>query len=129
MPLIKSVLSSILFFYLSLFSIPCLVMACIDAACRRFLWNAFDGSSKFPLVQWNQIYSPSFKGGLGFPSLKMMNDALLVQWLWKFGYKKGALWRRVVAAKYGTDSMDWNCLPVNSPYGVSVWRGFMKRNE
>lgn len=43
--------------------------------------------------------------------------------------EKGALWRRVVVAKYMTDSMDWISRSVNSPCGVSVWRGIMKRKD
>lgn len=92
----------------------------IDVACRNLLWDAYDGSSKFPLVHWKQICTPYFMGGLGFPSLKIMNDALLYKWVWRFGVEKGTLWRRVVAAKYGTDTMDWNSYPVTSPYGVCV---------
>lgn len=99
----------------------------IDAAHRNFVWDAFDGSFKFPLVK--QICTPLHMGGLGCPSLKIMNDALLAKWLWRFGVEKVALWRRVVAAKYVTDSMDSNSCPISSPYGVSVWRGILKRMD
>ena len=42
--------------------------------------------------------------------------------MWRFGYEKEALWRRVIRAKYGAEEGDWCSNSVLGPYGVSLWK-------
>ena len=44
------------------------------------------------------------------------------KWLWRFGYEREALWRRVIRAKYGAEAGDWCSNSVPDSYGVSLWK-------
>ena len=42
--------------------------------------------------------------------------------MWRFGYEREALWRRVRRAKYGIEEGDWCSNSVPGSYGVSLWK-------
>lgn len=50
---------------------------------------------------WKDVCRPASQGGLGIKDMRAFNRALLNKWLWKFGYERSALWRRLVTTKYG----------------------------
>jgi len=95
--LIKSVLSSIPTYYLSLFPLLASVAHKMEALQRNFLWGSFGSDFKFYLVRWNMVKQPISLGGLGVKDLRLFNEALLEKWLWRFLNEKGNLWREVVA--------------------------------
>lgn len=55
---------------------------------------------------------PKWSGSLGLGSLENKNRALLAQWWWRCGDKE-ALWRTIIAIKYGEDN--WGRWPNLSP--------------
>ena len=59
--LLKSTLSNLLTYFLSLFTIPTYVTNKIEKLRRDFLW----GDSKFHLVRWDKVCAPIANGGLG----------------------------------------------------------------
>jgi hypothetical protein len=101
--LLKSTLSSLQTYFLSLFTIPISVAQRIKKLQRNFLWEGMGDVVKYHLVSWDQVCSPITYGGLGVKNLILFNKALLGKWLWHFGSEESHLWRRVIAAKYG-----WN---------------------
>ena len=100
--LIKSTLSSLPTYFLSLFPIPARVAHRLEKIQRDFLWNGMGEETKFHLVSWSNICGPIQHGGLGVKDLQRFNKALLGKWLWRYGMDRAALWRQVVAAKYGS---------------------------
>uniref|UniRef100_A0A7C9ALA2 Reverse transcriptase domain-containing protein n=1 Tax=Opuntia streptacantha TaxID=393608 RepID=A0A7C9ALA2_OPUST len=124
--LIKSVLSSILTYYLSLFPLPASVAHKMEALQRNFLWGSFGSDFKFHLVRWNMVKQPSSVGGLGVRDLRLFNEALLGKWLWRFLNEKDNLWRKVVAIKYGTTNYGWYPSKTSGSYGCSLWRHISK---
>ena len=50
--LLKSMLSSLPTYFLSLFTIPKSVAARMESIQRNFLWGSSEGSFKYPLVAW-----------------------------------------------------------------------------
>ena len=86
--LIKSTLSSLPTYYLSLFPIPKSVALRIDKIQRDFLWGGMGEGKKFHLVNWNQVCQPLSSGGLGFRNLRVFNRALLGKWLWRYGMRQ-----------------------------------------
>ena len=98
--LIKSTLSSIPTYFLSLFPIPARVANCLEKLQRDFLWCGMDEKPKFHLVNWSQICAPLRFGGLVVRDIKCFNKALLGKWLWHYGLEREALWWLVVEAKY-----------------------------
>ena len=76
--LLKSTLSSLPTYFLSLFTIPTYVANRIEKLQRDFLW----GNSKTHLVGWDKVCAPIANGGLGIRKLTTFNKALLGKWLW-----------------------------------------------
>ena len=101
--LLKSTLSSLPTYYLSLFPILVSVAKRIECIQQNFLWGGMGEEHKFHLVAWDRVCSPIPQGGLGVRQLTPFNLALLGKWLWRFGVEESHLWRRVVVAKYGVD--------------------------
>jgi hypothetical protein len=120
--LIKSTLSSLPTYYLSLFPIPKSVAFRIDKIQRDFLWGEMGEGKKFYLVNWNQVCQPLSSGGLGFQNLRVFNRALLGKWLWRYGNEADAFWRKLIFSKYGISQGDWTTREVHGPYGVSLWK-------
>ena len=97
--LLKSTLSSLPTYFLSLFTIPTHVANKIKKLQRDFLW----GDSKTHLLGWDKVCLLIAIGGLGIRNLTTFNKALLGKWLWRFGIKENRVWRRVVALKFGEE--------------------------
>jgi hypothetical protein len=82
--LIKSTLSNIPTYYLSLFPIPVSVALRLERLQWDFLWSGIGTEIKFHLVNWHTICTPIKEGGLGVRNLIQFNRALLGKWMWKF---------------------------------------------
>lgn len=64
----------------------------IEQSQRDFLWSGDGSAKKFHLVDWVSVCKPTANGGLGFRPIKMINQALLDKWLWRFGNSSEGLW-------------------------------------
>ena len=94
--LIKSTLSNLSTYFLSLFSILAFVAKRIEKIQCDFFWGGINEEFKFHLVSWNKICSLISEGGLGIRSLRLMNQALLRKRLWRFANEKEAWWQSMV---------------------------------
>ncbi|KAG2688943.1 hypothetical protein I3760_09G116800 [Carya illinoinensis] len=108
--LIKSTLSNLPTYFLSLFPIP--------ASVAGGLGEEF----KFHLVKWEHVCCPISGGGLGIRNLKNFNRALLGKWLWRFAQEHDSLWKQVVVNKYGGLWGEWCTREVRRAYGVGLWK-------
>jgi hypothetical protein len=106
--LIKSTLSNIPTYFLSLFPIPAALAHRMEKIQRDFLWGGMGDGLKFHLVKWDTICTPISCGGLGVKHLIMFNGALLGKWLCRYGHEHESLWRRVIHCKYGSELGGWN---------------------
>uniref|UniRef100_A0A2N9IAI6 Reverse transcriptase domain-containing protein n=1 Tax=Fagus sylvatica TaxID=28930 RepID=A0A2N9IAI6_FAGSY len=120
--LIKSTLSSIPTYYLSLFPIPMSIAHRIEKLQRDFLWGGLEDELKFHLVNWQQVCTPLHNGGLGIRSMATFNKALLGKWLWRYSREPASLWRQVIDSKYGGQGNFWCSNTIRSPHGVSLWK-------
>ena len=89
--LIKSTISNLPTYFLSLFPIPASVANRIERLQQNFLWGSFGDNPKIHLVKWAYVCAPISSGGLGIRKLSLFNEALLGKWLWRFGIKKDDL--------------------------------------
>jgi hypothetical protein len=124
--LIKSTLSNIPTYFLSLFPIPKGVAHRLEKFQRDFLWCGMEEKPKYHLVNWLQICAPIHSGGLAIRDLGRFNKALLGKWLWRYGSERKALWRSVIDVKYGSLWSGWCSDVGKGPYGVSLWK-FIRR--
>ncbi|KAL0011247.1 hypothetical protein SO802_006355 [Lithocarpus litseifolius] len=118
--LLKSTLSSLPTYYLSLFTIPVAVADKLECIQRKFLWWSSEECFKHSLVAWEKVCSPLEMGGLGVRKLVHFNQALLGKWLWKFGLEGTSLWWGVIATKY---QGGWTTKDCRKAHGCGLWRG------
>ena len=83
--LIKSTLSSLPTYFLSLFPIPVKVAKWMEELQRDFLWNGVGDERKLHLVNWSKVCRLVKNVGLGIWCLRRFNYALLAKWLWHYG--------------------------------------------
>ncbi|XP_028062203.1 uncharacterized protein LOC114265575 [Camellia sinensis] len=120
--LIKSVLSSLPLYYMSIFKMPSKVANLIDKYQRSFLWGDSDNKRKLHLLNWKTSSVSKHFGGLGFRKIKEANDTLLCKWWWRFATEKSSLWRKVLCAKNNVNGDCW--FPNGSSFRLSstMWK-------
>ena len=58
-----------------------------------------------------------------------INEALKSKRLWRFAKDEHALWRKVIASKYGVDNSRWWCKKSPNAHGVGCWKSILKGLE
>src|ERR1041385_3593460 len=97
--LLNANLSSISFYYMSMFLLPKSVIKRLDVHRRRFFWQSSSVKKRYYMVKWDRICRSKKRGGLGVKNLYRQNISLLVKWWWKLE-KNNGLWQEVIKAKY-----------------------------
>jgi len=64
--------------------------------------------------------------GLGIRNLRIFNKALLGKWLWRYAHERGAWWKSVVDAKYGSTWAGWCSLLPLGIHRVGLWKNIRK---
>ena len=120
--LIRSVLSNIPTYLLSLFRIPKKVRFRLEKIQRDFLWGGGSSERKIHLINWDLVCQSKEKGGLGIRNLTNFNRALLGKWCWRFSTEDNSMWRSVIILKYGLE--DGGCFPhiPKGCHGVGLWK-------
>ncbi|KAE8679344.1 crossover junction endonuclease MUS81-like isoform X2 [Hibiscus syriacus] len=123
--LIKSVLSSLPIFYLSLFKIPSSICQKLNSMMAAFVWGGGNEKKKLHWVGWNKICIPISGGGSGVADLNLTNRALLGKWVWKFANEKHSIWKRFVCTKHNVSCHSMDISKVHSPKDSWIWRGIV----
>ncbi|GMP84262.1 hypothetical protein CsSME_00037854 [Camellia sinensis var. sinensis] len=123
--LIKSMLSSLPVYYLSLFKMHVSVIKELESIQAKLLWGGSDLKRKIHMVKWSDVTRRRDAGGLGIRSLSVMNLHLLVKWWWRFGCTNRVLWKDILCSKYDYATNGW--LPSFVPQtNVSrVWKDIL----
>ena len=88
MPLIKSTLSNLPTYFLSLFPIPASVANQIEKLQWNFLWGGFGDEPKIHLVKCAIVCVLISSGGLGIRKIRLFNIALLGKCYGDLGLKR-----------------------------------------
>ena len=94
--LIKSVLSNLPTYYLSLFKAPKCALDEMEKIRRTFIWGRCDDRKKIHWVAWDRVLADKSDGGLGVGSIQSLNFGLLVKWWWRLKNEKNSFWARVI---------------------------------
>ena len=122
--LIKSVLTVLPLYYMSLFKMPSSVCEEIRKIQRKFLWGWGVEGRKIAWVQWEKLYQNKKEGGLGIQDIKVFNIALLGKWKWRLVTKKIGLQKDILESKYRSQkSLNSTQSPNNESWG---WKDLRK---
>ena len=124
--LIRSTLSSLPIYFLSLFRMPKRVCARLEKIQRDFLWGGGNLDRKPHLVNWKTVCLAKSRGGLGVRGLSVMNQALLCKWCWRFANERDSLWRMVISTKFGEEAGGWHTRDIRGGFGTGVWKDIRK---
>ena len=124
--LIRSTLSSLPIYFLSLFRMPKIVCSRLEKIQRDFLWGGGNLERKPHLVNWKTVCLEKSRGGLGVRGLSVMNQALLCKWCWRFANERDSLWRMVISTKFGEEAGGWNTRDIRGGYGTGLWKDIRK---
>lgn len=117
--LIKSVKSSLPICYLSLFRIPVGVAKEIEKMQSAFLWGGSDLRRKLHLAKRDLVTKNKKFGSLEVRRIRIINEFLLLKWLWRFGFENHSLWKEVICKKYDIGSGRW--FPSLDGRGSRIW--------
>ncbi|GJR98128.1 RNA-directed DNA polymerase, eukaryota [Tanacetum coccineum] len=96
--LLKSVLTAIPLYYMSLYKAPAGILKDMESIRRRFFNGAEKNERKMVWSRWEHILASKKNRGLGVSSFYSTNRALLFKWLWRFLSQEPSLWSRVIKA-------------------------------
>ncbi|GKB52572.1 putative RNA-directed DNA polymerase [Tanacetum coccineum] len=99
--LIKSVLGSLGTYYFSTYKAPTTIINKLESIRRNFVWGGNSEERKIAWIAWDKVIAPLAQGGLNIGSLKVLNQAMLAKWWWRFLKEENALWRKVIASIHG----------------------------
>ncbi|XP_026420298.1 uncharacterized protein LOC113316301 [Papaver somniferum] len=122
MLLIKTTLSSLPIYFMSLFPMPVQVEKKINQIMRNLLWGSTSEKRKINWVACNRICTPKKAGGLGIRNIKLTNQALLAKWTWRYSVEKQHLWRKIVQNKMKGRNEDIMVKDSNLPQGRGLWK-------
>ena len=105
--LIKSTLSNLPIYIMSLFRLPRRVKSRLEKIQRDFLRSKGNLEKKIHLVSWDTVCLNKKNGGLGIHSLSILNRALLRKWIWRFSMEVNSPWRHLLSIKYGMEDRGW----------------------
>ncbi|RVW69131.1 Cycloartenol synthase [Vitis vinifera] len=105
--LIRSTLSNLPIYFMSIFQLPRAVRMRLEQIQRDFLWGGGALEQKLHLVRWPIVCEDKIKGGLGVKSLGSFNKALLGKW------ERGG----------------WRSCEAREDYGVGLWKAINKMGQ
>ena len=101
--LLKSVITAIPLYYLSLFRASESVCKSIVSIQRRFLWGWGKEKRSISWVSWKNVCKLKGEGGLGLRDIRIFNAALLSKWRWRIISSERGRWKECLESKYGTE--------------------------
>ena len=72
----------------------------MDTIRANFLWQGAEDKFKYHMAKWEMVCRPKDQGGLGIINTRIMNDCLMVKWIWKIFQEPDELWFKFLKAKY-----------------------------
>ncbi|KAL4295459.1 hypothetical protein GQ457_12G031020 [Hibiscus cannabinus] len=102
--LVKSVLSSLSVYFMSLFRMPVAVTKRITGMVSNFLWGGASDKRRIHWVSWSLLCQPLENGGLGLLDFGTQNRCLLVYPSPPVSRKSSWVWKGIMNSSFADDS-------------------------
>ncbi|GKC61754.1 RNA-directed DNA polymerase, eukaryota, reverse transcriptase zinc-binding domain protein [Tanacetum coccineum] len=123
--LLKSVLTSMPLYQMSVYKVPMGVLNRMESMRRNFFNGVDNNDRKITMIGWKKILAFKKKGGLGVSSFFTINRALLFKWVWRFKSNDSSLWYRCIKAIYGDrGALDTPCILARRSLWTDIIRDF-----
>nr|GEV49824.1 hypothetical protein [Tanacetum cinerariifolium] len=124
--LLKSVLTTIPIYHMSLFKVPAGILKDMESI-RRIFFNGIDKFvRKMVWIECDKIMASKKNGGRRVSSLYATNRALLFKWVWRFLTQEPSLWSRFIKAIHGSkEAMDFQ----NHSFKGSIWHDITRASS
>ena len=121
--LLRSCLSSIPIYLLSVIKFPKWAIENINSHMANFLWSDQDGKQKYHLSNFQSLTQRKEFGGWGILDLGCLNMCLLAAWINRYHLGDHPIWKSIIDHKYDTTEPNVFCCPEKgaSPF----WKGVL----
>ena len=90
--LIKTVISSMVNFWSSVYILPARCLDTIESMCSNFLWSGTPNQCHKAKVSWEEICYPKEEGGLGIRKLRDSGKVFALKLIWRMFTQSTSLW-------------------------------------
>ena len=80
----------------------------MDSVRGKFFWQGAREEFKYHMAKCETLSRPKDQGGLGIINTHIMNESLLVKWIWKIAKGGNDTWLKLLEAKYMSDGNFFN---------------------
>jgi hypothetical protein len=87
----NSCLSSLPIYDMSFYLLPKGTHKKMDSIRAKFFWRGASEEFKYHMVRWGAVCRPRDLGGLGIVNTRILNECLMVKWIWKWYHQQGSL--------------------------------------
>jgi hypothetical protein len=98
--LIKSVLTSLPVYHMSIAPLPVKTTSQLTSLMRKFFCTKLEQNRYLAIISWYAICQPQQDGGFHIWDLRIMNDALILKLAWQMAQNQNRLWIGIMHAKY-----------------------------
>jgi hypothetical protein len=98
--LTNSCLSSLPTYTMGFYLLPKDIHKKMDRIRSNFFWQGAEKKNSFHMAKWDMVTRPKDQGGLGVADTSLMNECLLVKWIWKITQGSDDIWFKLIKAKY-----------------------------
>ncbi|KAL5194445.1 putative ribonuclease H protein [Glycine soja] len=98
--LVRSIITAIAQYWMSVFPMPKKIIQKIDSICRLFIWSGNAEVKRKSPVAWKQVCKPTRCGGLNLINLELWNLIVMLKCLWNICSKDDNLWVKWIHAYF-----------------------------
>ena len=96
-------LTSLPIFTMGFYLLPKSSHGGMDSVRGKFFWQGAREEFKYHMAKWDTLSRPKDQCGLGIINTQIMNECLLVKWIWKISKGSNDTWYKLLEAKYMSD--------------------------
>lgn len=125
--LIKSVITSLVNFWMAAFCLPSGCLKEIERLCSAFLWSGLELNNRKTKVSWADICKTKQEGGLGIRNLKEANTVSCLKLIWRI-LSSNSMWVNWVKIYLIRKNSFWT-VKGNTQIGSWMWKKILKHRE